>query len=79
MSYCRWSDSDIYAYDGGIVGYCIAVSGNNGLAEDGKFFTFEQLEWFRAKLLELRGMGYYVPDYAIAQIDEEMREEAEIA
>ncbi len=78
MSYCRWSDSDIYAYETEN-GYCIHVSGNVGLALDGESFLLGEIELFRAKMVELRGMGYYVPDYAIAQIDEEMREEAEIA
>lgn len=73
MSYCRWSDCDIYAYESAD-GYCIHVAGNVGLANDGESFLLGDLDSFRAKMVELREAGYDVPDYALAAIDSEIAE-----
>lgn len=75
MSYCRWSDCDIYAYESAD-GYCIHVAGNVGLAHDGESFLLGDLDSFRAKMIELREAGYDVSDYALAAIDSEIAEEA---
>lgn len=76
MSYCRWSDSDIYAYEAAD-GFWIHVSGNVGLTHDGESFLFGDLEALRAKMIELREVGYDVPDYALAMIESEMSKESE--
>lgn len=70
MSYCRWSNSDIYAYESD-TGYCIHVSGNVGLPQDGQHYLLDDLESFRAKMIELRKAGYRIPDYVFTAIDAE--------
>jgi hypothetical protein len=43
-----------------------------GLPFDGQSFTDPSLDAFRARIVQLRDAGYRVPDYVLAQIDEEM-------
>ena len=43
-----------------------------GLPFDGESFTYGDLEDFYDALLELRAVGYHVPDHAIDAVDDEM-------
>lgn len=45
------------------------------LPHAGESFDCQSLEEFRAKMLELREIGYRFPDSVFDQIDEEMREQ----
>jgi len=46
-----------------------------GLPFDGGSFFLQTAQEFRDKLLELRSIGYYVPQEAIDRINEEIQEE----
>lgn len=85
MSYCRMSDdSDIYAYRTGDV-YTIRVASGReaqwgkfepvGLPLDGKVFTEYSLEMFETRLVDLRDMGYRVPDHTFDRIRRELNEQ----
>jgi len=43
-----------------------------GLPHDGETFNDETLEDMRARLVSLKKIGYYVPDWVFADIDEEL-------
>lgn len=45
-----------------------------GLPHDGETFELATLEALRDKLLELKAVGYYVPDWCIESINEELKE-----
>jgi hypothetical protein len=46
-----------------------------GLPFDGESYTLGDLEELHAKLLELREVGYHIPDVALTVIQDEMRGE----
>lgn len=48
-----------------------------GLPFDGEHYTFGTLEELRDKLLELREVGYNVPQFALDSIEEEMADGTE--
>jgi hypothetical protein len=70
VSYCRWSpDSDVYSYGGGEIGTTTAWTTH---VKGGQDFTDYTLADFKARLLQLRALGFRVPDCALARIDEEL-------
>lgn len=44
-----------------------------GLPYDGKYYSLSTAAECAAKLRELRAVGYLLPDYALAELDEEAR------
>ena len=46
----------------------------SGLPYDGQDFLEHSLEDFKARMLELRRVGYIFPDYVLEQIDEDIEE-----
>jgi len=76
MAYCRLSSHqpkcDLYCYNSQD-GFITHV-GQAGLPHDGTGFTDPDLQSFKARLLELRAMGYSVPDSVFIRIEEELAE-----
>ncbi len=76
MAYCRLSseqpECDLYCYDSG-TGYETHV-GQAGLPHDGASFTDTNLTSFKTRLLELRTIGYRIPDKVFMRIDAEIAE-----
>ena len=72
MALCRWSDldfeCDIYAYQDA-VGYVIHTSGRRDLPHAGEGWGNLSTDEALAKLLELRGLGYVVPDWAVENLE----------
>ncbi len=76
MAYCRFSPNqpmcDLYCYNSQD-GFITHV-GNAGLPHDGASFTDTNLTSFKTRLLELREMGYSVPDKVFERVDAEITE-----
>lgn len=84
MSYCRWSEGDVYAYEAAegyvthVAAYRTGPDGNKmriGLCCDGASFIDKSLMMLRVRLRALRDIGYILPDRAIDEIDRELAEE----
>lgn len=110
MSYCRWSDCDVYVYEGEY-GWVTHIAGGRNIAgkappydmSSGKALSESMIarnEWYKIndkyeaidlplagetfiddcpgdcaqRLIQLKQIGYDVPDYAIETLQEEQKE-----
>lgn len=71
MSYCRFIEADVYAYESGI-GWEIHVTGRSDLPHAGGYFLEPTLKDFEKRMMELRDLGYYIPDYVFVDIAQEI-------
>ena len=71
MSYCSFGSdnykSDVYVFR--------SENGWRILVTDGGHYELDTLKKLKDKLLELKERDYYVPDYALKRIDEEINGE----
>ena len=65
MSYCRWNaSSDVYCFSNGDT-WTTHV-------RNGQSYHDSNLAEFKARLLELRALGYRVPDDALDRVEREL-------
>lgn len=75
MSYCRFIEADVYAYESR-AGWVIHVTGRSDLLHAGERFLDSTLEDFQTRMIMLRDLGYYIPDYVFEDIANEIVQDA---
>lgn len=73
MSYCRFIEADVYAYETKDA-WDIWVTANSELPHAGEYFKEPTIQDFQARMIALRDLGYDIPDYVFEQIAEEVAE-----
>lgn len=75
MSYCRWSDGDVYAYQSVVGGVWFWVSSPEGESLNRLCRTYNEAYQYAKLLRDVHGLN--VPDYAIEALRADAIEEAD--
>lgn len=78
MSYCRFIEAEVYAYETAS-GWDIWVTGQSDLPHAGEYFHEPTLKDFQARMMMLRDLGYDIPRYVFERIATEIGEEYDTA